>query len=136
MLFRSPVETILTGLTSNTTYHFRAIGTNLAGQAFGDDLTFLTSGGVGIGDLDPGSMNIFPIPNNGHFNIEFFSQKESSFSLNIYNSLGVCIYEKQNISADGKKIITVDLGSVAGGLYTVVLNGDGTRIERKISVNK
>ncbi len=132
----TPVETILTGLTSNTTYHFRAIGTNLAGQAFGDDLTFLTLGGVGMSELNPGSMNIYPIPNDGHFNIEFFSEKESSFRLNIYNSLGVCVYEKQTISAKGKKIITVDLGSVAGGLYTVVLTGGEKNIERKISVNK
>lgn len=131
----TPVETVLTGLTSNTLYHFRAIGTNLAGQASGDDLTFTTSGGVGISELNPGGMNIYPMPNNGQFNIEFRSEKESTFLLNIYNSLGVCVYEKQNISANGKKIIAVDLGSVAGGLYTVVLNGGETKIKRKISVN-
>ena len=112
------------------------MGINGAGQSFGDDLTFLTSGGVGIHDLNPGTMNIYPIPNNGKFNIEFFTEKESGFSLNIYNSIGASVYEKQNINANGKKIINVDLGSVDCGLYTVVLTGNGVRMERKISVNK
>lgn len=33
----------LTGLTCNTTYHFRAVGTNAAGTSTGSDLTFTTS---------------------------------------------------------------------------------------------
>jgi hypothetical protein len=37
------VSVTLTGLTPNTTYHFRAVGTNSAGIADGGDLTFTTA---------------------------------------------------------------------------------------------
>ena len=37
------VNASLTGLTSNTTYHFRVMATNSAGTTYGDDQTFTTS---------------------------------------------------------------------------------------------
>jgi len=37
------VSYVLPGLTPNTTYHFRAVGVNVAGTANGGDLTFTTS---------------------------------------------------------------------------------------------
>lgn len=38
----TPVAAALTGLTSNTTYHFRVVGTNSAGTMYGADRTFTT----------------------------------------------------------------------------------------------
>ena len=37
-------ESSITGLTGGTTYHVRAYATNSIGTAYGDDLTFTTSG--------------------------------------------------------------------------------------------
>ena len=39
----SPVSQALTGLTSNTTYHYRVVAQNAYGTAYGADMTFYTS---------------------------------------------------------------------------------------------
>ncbi|MCX6277199.1 MAG: T9SS type A sorting domain-containing protein [Bacteroidetes bacterium] len=39
----TPVSVDLTGLTANTTYHFKVIGTNASGSASGNDLNFTTA---------------------------------------------------------------------------------------------
>ena len=38
----TPVSKAITGLTPNTTYHFRVVGKNASGKTNGDDLTFTT----------------------------------------------------------------------------------------------
>lgn len=39
----TPVSAVLTGLLANTTYHFRCVGTNVAGTTYGSDLSFMTN---------------------------------------------------------------------------------------------
>jgi hypothetical protein len=39
-----PANTVLTGLTANTTYHYRLVGTNSFGTTAGEDAKFTTSG--------------------------------------------------------------------------------------------
>jgi sugar lactone lactonase YvrE len=41
-------KTVLTGLTPNTTYHYRLLATNSFGTTFGEDVRFTTSGPPGI----------------------------------------------------------------------------------------
>jgi len=131
----TPVEAQINGLTSYTLYHFRVIGTNLAGTSYGEDLSFTTSPNVGIGEVSSTKVNLFPSPNNGRFSIEIMSDREISYTLDVYNYLGDKIY--CGITIDGKNtIITtpVDLGNVQNGLYTVILRNDRDQIVRKILI--
>ncbi|WP_345949992.1 MBG domain-containing protein [Mucilaginibacter sp. PAMB04274] len=45
-----------TGLTANTTYHFRAYATNSAGTSYGEDLTFTTQAASSPTSLNAGDM--------------------------------------------------------------------------------
>jgi parallel beta-helix repeat protein len=38
----------LTGLSSNTTYHYRIVATNISGTSYGDDMTFSTFAGTNV----------------------------------------------------------------------------------------
>ena len=53
------VVATLTGLTVSVTYHYRVKAVNTKGTSYGDDMTFLTSGGVNIFNtsLSYGSVN-------------------------------------------------------------------------------
>ena len=132
----TPVQINIPGLTSFTVYHFRVKGNNAAGQTNGADLTFMTLPGVGIGEKDAARVDIYPVPNNGHFNIEIRSEKETTYSLDIYNDLGLRILSDQTITVNGTRVYTADLGNVPAGLYTVILKNDGSQILRKVTVNR
>jgi len=92
--------------------------------------------GVGIGEQFAGNISIYPVPNNGHFSIAISSEKEISYKLDIYNSLGVNVYGGHTITINGTLVTPVDLGSVASGLYTIILRNTDNQVIRKILVNK
>jgi pimeloyl-ACP methyl ester carboxylesterase len=55
----TPISKSISGLSSNTTYHFRAVGQNSLGPAYGADVTFTTTSTPGQPDIDvqPPSWN-------------------------------------------------------------------------------
>ena len=126
----------LTGLSSNTTYHYLVKGTNAAGTATGVDLTFKTPAGVGVSDQDPLKVEIYPVPNEGLFNISISNGSEKAFSLDVYNNLGSNIFTKSNITLQGTGITVIDLRPVPAGLYTLLLRSAGEKRTFKFLVNK
>jgi len=92
--------------------------------------------GVGIGEHHEDQVKIYPVPNDGHFNISISSEREISYKLEIYNCLGVKIYGDHTITVNGTLITPIDLGSVASGLYTIVLRNTDNQVIRKILINK
>jgi len=131
----TPVSANITGLTPNTLYHFRVRGLNAAGVSTGADLTFST-GNVGVSEKDALNVDISPVPNQGQFTITISSGSKLSFTLEIYNNLGVKIYGDKTINTDGISIVPVDLGSVPAGLYTVILRNSESNIIRKVVINR
>jgi hypothetical protein len=111
-------------------------GTNGAGTSVGDDLTFTTSPGVGVNEKDPLKIDVYPVPNDGHFNISLSSPTEISFKLHIYNNLGVRVYSNLNITVSGNTVMPLELGSVPGGVYTIILSNTAGQFVRKIVVSR
>jgi hypothetical protein len=132
----TPVLVNLSSLQSSTIYHFRVKGNNAAGAATGGDLTFTTSGGVGFSEKDPLKVDIYPVPNDGQFDISIRSGSENTFTLDVYNNLGSKIFSKWNINVQGNRVLPVDLRPVPAGLYTIILRGTGEQVVYKILVFK
>lgn len=125
------VEAAITGLTSNTTYHFRVKGSNLAGTTNGQDLTFTTPTGVGVAESPKEVAMVFPNPSNGHFGIMLRNQPEKTFTLEIFDALGSTIFYKQNIILSVSYSFPVHLGTVPPGIYLIRLtNGNETFVKR------
>jgi len=132
----TPVSAMLTGLTSNTTYHFRVKGVNAAGTSTGADLIFTTPTGVGVSGNDPLKMEIYPIPNNGLFSISIKGGSENRFTLEVYNTFGSMIFSNRNIQVQESGVIPVDIRIFPAGLYTLILHGKGEQVVSKILLNK
>jgi hypothetical protein len=132
----TPVLAYLSGLQSNTIYHFRVKGTNLAGTSTGGDLTFTTSTGVGINEKETLKMDVYPVPNDGHFSISVSSGTEIKFTLEVYNNIGSKIFSKMDINVNGNCITDVDIRPVPNGLCTVILRSNGNQVVLKFMVNK
>ncbi|MGD2086786.1 MAG: hypothetical protein PVH61_11445 [Candidatus Aminicenantes bacterium] len=64
----TPVSKAITGLTPNTTYHYRVVGTNASGTGYGADMTFSTSVGPPIVTTGSSSPLVFGAILNGIVN--------------------------------------------------------------------
>jgi hypothetical protein len=81
------------------------------------------------------TINVYPTPNNGIFNISITSSTNETFTLSVYNCLGVKIYEETNVEVDHSLQKVVDLRPLPNGVYTLILKNTKSQITRKIVVN-
>ena len=132
----TPIMAVLTGLTSNTLYHFRAKGSSAAGPATGADLTFTTSTGVGVDNKESLKADIYPVPNNGLFNISISSGSKNGWTLDVYNALGSNILSNGKINLEGNGITAVDLRTAPAGVYTLILRSGAKQLVRKMVINR
>jgi hypothetical protein len=132
----TPILANLTGLTSNTTYHYRAKGTSAAGTTNGADLTFTTSTGVGIPGYGALMADIYPIPGDGLFSISFGRTISNPLTLDVYNSQGIKVVSNLTATVSTSGTATVDLRSEPAGIYILILNVNGIQQVRKVVISK
>ena len=80
------------------------------------------------------SLNVYPNPNSGRFQVEFTLIGLQSVNLNMVNSIGQSVYfeELGNIAGDQK--LTVDVEGVASGIYVlqVIANSETTYYKLRV----
>jgi hypothetical protein len=91
---------------------------------------------TGIGELAGSNFSIYPIPNDGRFTASIVVKNADTFSILVYNDLGVKVYEKHNIHVDGKLQQPIDLNNPGQGVYTVIFQGNDQTVTRKVLVTK
>jgi hypothetical protein len=107
----------LNGCSSDTSYH-------------------IFIGYLGINPHSSPVINIYPVPNDGQFTINITTSSEETFTITIYNTLGVIIYQEINIKVPGTLQKLIDLKPVPAGIYTIIFKTCQTQSARKIVVNK
>ena len=91
---------------------------------------------TGIDKPDNEKITIYPVPNDGKFTASFNMMKEETFSLVIYNSLGLRIKEMDDIHVKNKTELSVALPGADPGIYSVVFQNDTRRIVKRILVTR
>lgn len=80
-----------------------------------------TSDVIVIGDSVSAKLFIMPNPNDGQFQVSYYSTANSSFTMNIVDSKGTVVYRKfYNISTTYQRM-DVDIRKYSAGMYIVVL---------------
>ena len=87
-----------------------------------------------MNELMAGNFNIFPIPNEGRFNVSMVNVALETFTVSVYNNLGMKIYEMENVQMNGRIDHVIDLRPVESGIYTVVLRNNEYLIAKKLIV--
>jgi hypothetical protein len=90
---------------------------------------------IGIEPHPASVINLYPVPNDGQFNIAITTASEESFTIGVYNNLGVKIYETPKVVVSGSVIRVIDLRPTPNGMYTVIITGDRETVIKKIIVN-
>jgi hypothetical protein len=91
---------------------------------------------VGIDNRSSSSVNLYPVPNDGQFTISITSASNESFSISVYNNLGVKIYEETKVEVNGSLQKVIDLRPVPNGVYSVIFENSRNQVVKKIVVNK
>jgi hypothetical protein len=91
---------------------------------------------TGIDQHSSVAINIYPVPNDGQFNVSITTASEESFSIRVYNDLGVKIFEDPKVDVNGSLNKVIDLRPVPDGVYTVIFENSQNQVVKKIVVNK
>lgn len=78
-------------------------------------------------------MFVYPVPNNGQFQVRFFNQAGEAATVTVFDAKGSKIYERAVVTNIAYTRIDVDLGpAIADGVYVVQLvNSAGKRLGTK-----
>jgi hypothetical protein len=81
-------------------------------------------------------MSISPVPNDGKFRLSFSGITETVCRLEVLSALGLKVYELDRLSVGNGTVLSVDLGSVSSGVYTLVFSGENLSFKRKFIISK
>jgi len=82
-------------------------------------------------------FNVYPIPNNGLFTTSIKSTVEELYTISIYNSIGLLIFEKRDIEVvHGTTEESIDIQEVHAGMYYVVFWNDNHYFVKKMIITK
>jgi hypothetical protein len=90
---------------------------------------------TGIESIDVASLNIFPNPNNGAFEVAFDVKKATDVKVGVFNVQGQEVYSENVVTAKtGKNAVNVRLNDNASGIYIVKLFVDGGAVSRRVTL--
>jgi hypothetical protein len=130
---------IITGATAQTYvatqdgYYWDVVTLNGCSSDTSNHKLILTTG---INHHSSSVINLYPVPNEGMFNVFITTASEESFTISVYNSLGVKIYEEENVDVNGTLQKVIDLRPLPNGVYTVIFEDSQNQVVKKIIVNK
>jgi hypothetical protein len=91
---------------------------------------------TGIAPHPATAINLYPVPNNGRFNVSITTASEQTFSISVYNNLGVKIYEETKVDVNGSLQRVIDLRPAPDGVYSVIFKNSLNEVVKRIVVNK
>ncbi len=91
---------------------------------------------TGIDNHSSTSINIYPVPNEGQFTVSITTASNESFSISVYNSLGVSIYEEAKVDVNGSLQKMIDLRPVPNGIYSMIFKNSLGQVVKKVVINK
>jgi hypothetical protein len=91
---------------------------------------------TGVNSHSSAAINVYPVPNDGQFNVSITTASHESFTINVYNNLGVKVYEELTVEINGSLQKVIDLRPVPDGVYTIIFENSQNQIVKKIVVSK
>lgn len=90
---------------------------------------------TGLPNLNTGSLSIYPNPNQGRFVVDIMLPQAEKLNIQVFSILGKeAAYQDLGSTAGGT--YTVDLEGFPQGVYFVVIHGESFREVRKVTVNR
>jgi hypothetical protein len=78
------------------------------------------------------SVNIYPNPNEGEFNIDLTAIEDDKVELFIMNQVGALVYRQEDIQVRGNQNLRINLDGNASGVYQLTVKGKNSQVTKKI----
>ncbi len=129
LLIDGATDDTLKVLTAGTYFSIVTIG-----ECPSDPSNSITASPLAIERPDELSYEFYPVPNNGQFNISMNWPAEEQVSLQIFDALGMQIFESIMSSSNGLVHQTIDLRPIEDGIYIARLVAGSKTFVRKILI--
>jgi photosystem II stability/assembly factor-like uncharacterized protein/PKD repeat protein len=91
---------------------------------------------VGIQEVNlENSLEVFPNPTSGAFNLSFETSEREDYQISVVNSLGETVYQYTLNEFSGKHQRAFDFTSYAKGVYLINIHHGSKNIVRKVTLN-
>jgi hypothetical protein len=102
-----------------------------------DEISIQFDDCTGIQEVsDSWSVEVFPNPSNGIFNIELRTNYEKPVQMRIFNAIGIEVYAKNDMLVNQANSTTVNLEKYSEAVYYLNLSGENINIIKKIVIQK
>jgi len=120
---------------NNTGYYWCVVTINGCSSGISNKLWIEV---VGIGEMpSDASFSVYPVPNDGVFNISIDYPIEDTFTIMIYNQIGSKIFEIKDVNTVGGKYNKrVDLRPISTGMYSVIFMNSEHKVVKKFIINR
>jgi hypothetical protein len=81
-------------------------------------------------------FTVYPNPSNGKFTALIQCECQDNCSLDVFNMMGVKVFELTNLNMESKLEVPIDLQDSPDGIYIVIFRNSDQQIIRKIVINK
>ncbi len=81
------------------------------------------------------SISVFPNPSQGQFTIDYVSDRDGFFWVEVTNVLGQTVTEHTWQVTSGKNTLPIDISSESRGLHFVTITGRGGQVTKKVVVD-
>ncbi|MDP2722875.1 MAG: T9SS type A sorting domain-containing protein, partial [Bacteroidales bacterium] len=82
------------------------------------------------------SLNIYPNPGNGIFNLELSSLVNQKVAIKIFNLNGALVYEESDVTVSNTGIHRLNLSILSTGVYQLNVIGKHASVSDKLVINK
>lgn len=82
------------------------------------------------------SVDVYPNPNRGQFNIKVTSAETVEMNIEIFNIAGALVWKQENVTIHGTQILPVNMVNAPDGVYMVTLRNAKTNTVKRIVITR
>ncbi len=82
------------------------------------------------------SLNLYPNPNNGSFNLDLNTQTGGHYTISVLNQLGQIVLNRNTEIVVGRNTLTMDASMLASGIYMVELMSGNQKTIKKLIISR